>query len=101
MPISTHYGEREVLHQLRETEVKSLITSDNLYAQVRNLISEVQGLQFIVLEGQGELPSNTIPFSSLLGGSDRLDRSIGIDPKERIAVLPFSSRITAFRKGSC
>jgi acyl-CoA synthetase (AMP-forming)/AMP-acid ligase II len=99
VPISTHYGEREVLHQLRETEVKGLITSDNLYAQVRNLISEVQGLRFIVLEGQGELPSNTIPFSSLLGGSDRLDRSIGIDPKERIAVLPFSSGTTGLPKG--
>ena len=99
VPISTHYGEREVLHQLRETEVKGLITSDNLYAQVGNLISEVQGLRFIVLEGQGEPPSNTIPFSSLLGGSDRLDRSIGIDPKERIAVLPFSSGTTGLPKG--
>ena len=99
VPISTHYGEREVLHQLRGTEVKGLITSDNLYAQVVNLISEVQGLRFIVLEGQGEPPPNTIPFSSLLGGSDRLDRSIGIDPKERIAVLPFSSGTTGLPKG--
>jgi acyl-CoA synthetase (AMP-forming)/AMP-acid ligase II len=99
VPISTHYGEREVLHQLRETEVKGLITSDNLYAQVGNLTSEVQGLRFIVLEGQGEPPLVTIPFSSLLAGSDRLDRSIGIDPKERIAVLPFSSGTTGLPKG--
>jgi len=99
VPVSTHYGEREVLHQLRETEVKGMIASDNLYAQVENLISEVQGLRFIVLEGQGETPSNTIPFSSLLGGSNRLDRSIGIDPKERIAVLPFSSGTTGLPKG--
>ncbi len=99
VPVSTHYGEREVLHQLRETEVKGLITSENLYAQVENCISAVRGLRFIVLEGQGEPPSNTIPFSSLLGGSDRLDRSIGIDPKERIAVLPFSSGTTGLPKG--
>jgi acyl-CoA synthetase (AMP-forming)/AMP-acid ligase II len=99
VPVSTHYGEREVMHQLRETEVKGLITSDNLYAQVGNLISEVQGLRFIVLEGQGELPPNTIPFSSLLAGSNRLDHSIGIDPKERIAVLPFSSGTTGLPKG--
>ncbi len=99
VPISTHYGEREVLHQLKETGVKGMITSDNLYAQVGNLISEVQGLRFIVLEGQGETPSNTILFSSLLGGSNRLDRSIGIDPKEEIAVLPFSSGTTGLPKG--
>src|SRR5512136_23090 len=45
VPVSTHYGEREVLHQLKKTEVKGLITSDNLYAQVKNLIPEVQELR--------------------------------------------------------
>jgi acyl-CoA synthetase (AMP-forming)/AMP-acid ligase II len=99
VPISTHYGEREVLHQLKETEVKGMITSDNLYAQVGSLISEVQGLRFVVLEGHVEPPLGTIPFSSLLAGSDRLDRSIGIDPEERIAVLPFSSGTTGLPKG--
>ena len=99
VPVSIHYGEREVLHQLRETKVKGLITSDHLYAQVGNLLSEIQGLRFVVIEGQGEPPSNIIPFSSLLGGSNRLDCSIGIDPKERIAVLPFSSGTTGLPKG--
>ena len=99
VPVSTHYGEREVLYQLRETGVKGLITSDNLYAQVGNLISQVEGLRFVVLEGQGELPAGTIPFSSLLTGSERLDRSIEIDPREKIAVLPFSSGTTGLPKG--
>jgi len=108
VPVSTHYGEREVLHQLRETKVKGIITSDSLYAQMRNLVAEVDGLRFVVLEGQalnhagtgqGELPADTIPFSSLLMGSDRLDRSIGMDPEETIAVLPFSSGTTGLPKG--
>ena len=99
VPVSTHYGEREVLYQLRETEVKGMITSDNLYAPLGNLISQVEGLRFVVLEGQAELPAGTIPFSSLLMGSNRLDRSIGIDPREKIAVLPFSSGQPAFPRG--
>ena len=99
VPVSTHYGEREVLYQLRETEVKGLITSDNLYAQVGNLLSQVGGLRFVVLEGQGELPAGAIPFSALFTGPDRLDRSIGIDPREKIAVLPFSSGTTGLPKG--
>ncbi|MGO8987945.1 MAG: class I adenylate-forming enzyme family protein [bacterium] len=99
VPVSTHYGEREVLYQLRETEVKGMITSDSLYAPLGNLISQVEGLRFVVLEGQAELPAGTIPFSSLLTGSNRLDRSIGIDPKEKIAVLPFSSGTTGLPKG--
>jgi len=98
VPVSTHYGEREVLHQLKKTEVKGLITSDSLYVQVKNLIPEVQGLRFIVLEGQ-EMPSSAIPFSSLLEGPKRFDLSIGIDPKETIAVLPFSSGTTGLPKG--
>ncbi|HXX33082.1 MAG TPA: AMP-binding protein, partial [Thermodesulfobacteriota bacterium] len=99
VPVSTHYGEREVLYQLRETEVKGLITSHSLYAQVGNLIHDIDSLRFIALEGQGDLPARTISFSSLFTGPDRLDRSIGIDPREKIAVLPFSSGTTGLPKG--
>ena len=99
VPVSTHYGEREILHQLRETEVKGLITSDNLYAQVGNVVSQLKGLRFVALEGLGELPPDTIPFSSLLNGPDQVDRSVGIDPRETIAVLPSSSGTTGLPKG--
>ena len=99
VPVSTHYGEREVQHQLRVTEAVGMIATDNLYAQWEKLSSELQGLRFIVLEGHGDPSAGTIPFSSLLTGSDRLDRSIGIDPREKIAVLPFSSGTTGLPKG--
>jgi long-chain acyl-CoA synthetase len=99
VPISTHYGKREVSHQLMETGVVGMITTDDLYVQLGNLFSEVQGLKFIVLDGQGNPPPGIIRFSSLLKGPDRLDRSIGIDPNEVIAVLPFSSGTTGLPKG--
>ena len=99
VPVSTHYGKREVLHQLRETEVLGVIAGDELYAQMGNLVSGIDQLRFVVLEGERETPLGTIPFSSLLKGSDRLNRSIGIDPGETIAVLPFSSGTTGLPKG--
>jgi acyl-CoA synthetase (AMP-forming)/AMP-acid ligase II len=99
VPVSTHYGEREVLHQLRVTEAVGMIATDNLYAQWEKLSPELRGLQFIVVGGQGDPFTGTIPFSSLLRGSDRLDRSIGINPYETIAVLPFSSGTTGLPKG--
>ncbi len=110
VPISTHYGEREVVYQLKETQVKSIIASGDLFAQVGSFLPQVQGLRFIVLEGQTvnqggtgtgheESPMATTPFSALLAGSDRMDRSVGIDPKETIAVLPFSSGTTGLPKG--
>ncbi len=99
VPVSTHYGRREVLHQLRETEAKGMITSDSLYAQMGDLLSEMKGLRFIACESGGEPPPGTIVFSSLLEGKKRLDRSVGINPKETIAVLPFSSGTTGLPKG--
>src|SRR5512136_22691 len=84
VPVSTHYGKREVLHQLRETEAKGLITSDSLSAQMGNLFSEIKGLRFIVFESGEEPPPGIIAFSSLLKGPKRLDRSVGVDPKETI-----------------
>jgi acyl-CoA synthetase (AMP-forming)/AMP-acid ligase II len=99
VPVSTHYGEREVFHQLRVTEAVGMIATGNLYAQWEKLSSELKGLQFIAVEGQGDPSVGTIPFSSLLRGSDRLDRSIGINPYETIAVLPFSSGTTGLPKG--
>jgi acyl-CoA synthetase (AMP-forming)/AMP-acid ligase II len=99
VPVSTHYGSREVLHQLKETEAKGLITSEGLYAQTGNLLSETKGLRFIVCEGGEEPPPGTLAFSSLLEGTKRLDYSIEIDPKETIAVLPFSSGTTGLPKG--
>ncbi len=99
VPVSTHYGEREVLHQLRVTDAVGMIATDNLYAHGEKLSSALQGLKFVAVAGEGDLPAGTIPFSSLLKGSERLDRSIGINPYETIAVLPFSSGTTGLPKG--
>src|SRR4030066_1616352 len=46
VPVSTHYGEREVLHQLKETEVKGMITTGDLYLQLEKLFSEDVSLRF-------------------------------------------------------
>lgn len=99
VPVSTHYGRREVLHQLRETEAKGLITSDSLHAQTGNLFSEIQGLRFIICETAEKAPVGTVAFSSLLESPERLDLSPGIDSRETIAVLPFSSGTTGLPKG--
>jgi len=99
VPISTHYGKREVLHQLMETGVVGIITTDDLYNQMGNVFTEFQGFKFIILDGKGNPPLGIVRFSSLLKGPDRLDRSIGIDPNEVVAVLPFSSGTTGLPKG--
>jgi acyl-CoA synthetase (AMP-forming)/AMP-acid ligase II len=98
VPVSTHYGKREVSHQLKETGAVGIITTDDLYLQPDRPLSEAVGLRFIVLDGTEGPPPGIERFSSLLKGSHRIDRSIWIDPQEVIAVLPFSSGTTGLPK---
>ncbi len=97
VPISTHYGPREVLHQLKATGATGLVGADDRHAQAPGLAAA--GLAFRVLDGQGEPPPGTVRLAELLEGPGGLDRSAGIDPARALAVLPFSSGTTGLPKG--
>ena len=99
VPMSTHYGYREVLHQLNVTEAKGLVAQEDLISALGNLFSENRALRFIVSEGPGKQPPGTVSFTSLLTGTAGPDRSAGMDPKNTLAVLPFSSGTTGLPKG--
>ncbi|MHB9098239.1 MAG: class I adenylate-forming enzyme family protein, partial [Syntrophales bacterium] len=99
VPISTHYGERELVHQVNITRAKGLIAHDGLIRPLRHTLTELNALRFLISEGAQEPPAGTVPFSSLMTGSTRLDRSVGLDPEHTLAVLPFSSGTTGLPKG--
>ncbi|MGE5283337.1 MAG: class I adenylate-forming enzyme family protein [Actinomycetota bacterium] len=99
VPMSTHYGEREVLHQLNVTGAIGIVSSDDRYVRAAGLSEARAGLRFRIADGEGAAPPGTVRFAGLLRGNDLLDRSIGIDPAETLAVLPFSSGTTGLPKG--
>jgi acyl-CoA synthetase (AMP-forming)/AMP-acid ligase II len=99
VPISTHYGSREVQHQLKITKSRGLIAQGGLLSQLEECLAEFQELPFIVSEGSGPPSLKEVSFTSLLQGPRQLDRSLGIDPHETLAVLPFSSGTTGLPKG--
>ena len=99
VPVSTHYGRREVLHELAMTGATGIISDDDRYAGAKGLFAGAPALAFRVLDGEGEPPPGTVRFASLLEGDDGLDRSAGIDPARTLAVLPFSSGTTGVPKG--
>jgi acyl-CoA synthetase (AMP-forming)/AMP-acid ligase II len=99
VPVSTHFGERELSHQLQVTEAMGLIASEDRLSQTGS-VSDRLSLKVVISENPDVADSKGfISFSSLLQGQDRLDRSIGIDPHETLAVLPFSSGTTGLPKG--
>ena len=99
VPISTHFGQREVLHQLGITGAKGLIGMDDRYARAPGLFAAPGGLAFRVSDGEGVPPPGTVRLASLLAGTDLLDRSDRVDPGRTLAVLPSSSGTTGLPKG--
>lgn len=100
VPVSTHYGEREVRHQLDTTGAVGIISTSDRYTEAPGIRTGATTLRFAVSEGEGTGHlSGGIAFPSLLEGHGRLDRSKGIDPAKALAVLPFSSGTTGLPKG--
>ena len=99
VPMSTFYGEKEVLNRLGVTQAKGLLAADSLINPLMGSLRKIETLRFLVAIGRAEGLPEAISFSSLLNGSNHLDRSIGMDPVETLAVLPFSSGTTGLPKG--
>lgn len=99
VPISTHYGEREVLHQLNATQASCLIAQEDLIGSLGGVLPGHTSIRLVISAGTGEPPTGTRSFASLLAGSEQLDRSVAIDPGRTLAVLPFSSGTTGLPKG--
>ena len=100
VPVSTHYGARELAHQLQVTDAVGIIATEERLSQVPDLMAGASSMRFVVSDGAGSPPSgDRIPFSSLLAGPKRLDRSVGKGQQEMPAVIPFSSGTTGLPKG--
>ena len=99
VPVSTHYGNREVLHQLNATQAACLIAQEEMIVSLVAALTGHTSIRLVISAGKGEPPTGTRSFASLLAGTERLDRSVGIDPERTLAVLPFSSGTTGLPKG--
>jgi acyl-CoA synthetase (AMP-forming)/AMP-acid ligase II len=98
VPVSTHHGEREVTAQLDATKAKAIIAAQDRYSTICSLEGKAP-IRISVTEKETAPGPGLISFSSLTSGPSQFDRSLDIDPRETLAVLPFSSGTTGLPKG--
>ena len=99
VPISTHYGNREVLHQVNVTGAVALIAQQDLIDSLAAPVTGRTSIRLVISTGPNQPPAGAVSFASLLETPERIDRSLGIDPERTLAVLPFSSGTTGLPKG--
>ena len=76
-PASTHYLEREVIHQLQVTEAAGIITTEESLVRAPQIKSGAFGLRFVISDKTDDSSANgKISFSSLFAGKTHVDRSV-------------------------
>jgi acyl-CoA synthetase (AMP-forming)/AMP-acid ligase II len=91
-PLST---EDELVHQLGDSEARSLLTVPPLLETVRAAGDRV-GVEEVFVFGEAE---GATSFSDLLAGGGDPPDTADLDPAEALAALPYSSGTTGFPKG--
>ncbi|MDQ2920310.1 MAG: AMP-binding protein [Acidobacteriota bacterium] len=88
------FTDEEIIKQLRDSGAKYLLTTPQLMEKAREVV-QATGISKVFVIGEAE---GAVSFASLLTKEDK-PASIQIDPREDVAVLPYSSGTTGFPKG--
>lgn len=100
VPMSTHYGQKEVTHQIEKTAAVGLMANDEKYRQIPDLLRANPSLRFAVTDRTpASAAKNLYLFSSLTATASGLDLTTKTGPEDKLAVLPFSSGTTGLPKG--
>lgn len=102
--ISPLYREREVEHQLRDSEAETIVTLDSLYPIVANVWKKTQLKNVITTSIEAfasdiEKKTNVYSFQQLLSGSADAP-NVKITPSKDLAALQYTGGTTGTAKGA-
>ena len=95
--INSGYLERELSHQLNDCGAQVLIVHETLLPLVESARSEARELKRVVVMRDGSDEADS--FWGLIEHASATPPSVGIDPHNDLAVLPYSSGTTGLSKG--
>ena len=95
--VNSGYREREIAHQLNDSEASVLIVHESLKSMSDNALTEVAGVSREVVIRSNSSDENS--FWGLLESASPSPPRISIEPKNDLAALPYSSGTTGLSKG--
>ncbi|HYE14007.1 MAG TPA: 4-coumarate--CoA ligase family protein [Pyrinomonadaceae bacterium] len=93
-PVNPLYTTEEIAKQLRDAGARYLVTVPQLLDKAREATAGL-GVEEVFVFGEAE---GATPFASLLEGDDA-PPAVGINPREDVVTLPYSSGTTGVCKG--
>ncbi len=95
--VNSGYREREIAHQLNDSGAETLVVHEALKPMADLARDEANGIRRDIVIGQDSSDSSS--FWGLLENAPASPPSVVIDPKNDVAVLPYSSGTTGLSKG--
>lgn len=97
-PINPSYKEKEVEHQIKDSEAKAIITTQSLYPVVRAVSERVAGVKIVVIGDKSEEGYDL--FRDLINRYPAKSPPVPqLNLAEDLAALPYSSGTTGLPKG--
>ena len=95
--VNSGYREREIAHQLNDSGAETLIVHESLEAMADLARDDVKGLRRVIVIRANS--SDGESFWGLLERASATPPEVSIDPRNDLAVLPYSSGTTGLSKG--
>ncbi len=97
VPTNPLYKDRELKHNLNDSEAVAIITSQDLYPTVKEIRKETKLKTVILTDAEGV--EGTVALPEILAGNSATPPQFDINPREDVAAIEYTGGTTGLPKG--